>query len=337
MRVHSLVILGILSIVYLTVTVPLSEKIFKHCNLYQQNIQQQVEILDVESRLLSGKEWGYALFGKKNNMTIDAAMLSLSKAHESYQKAIKFSMYIVWISIIFMLLIIVLYYKGDNFIKALVGCTAAVSLLALYIGIYAPVLEIVAYSKDLEIPLALKLQDILAVTDLGINSGSDLVNPLLKGWIGMEIPELNLESLAGDQKVEMTALFQGNLYYFYQNKSAVGLINVLFNQKNYVVGIALLLFSVIIPIIKLIITVLLTFIQSIRKNKVLMNLVNIIGKWSMADVFVAACFLSFLSFNNMSNQIETESNTLIGLYFFLSYVVFSLLSSTLLWLELKKR
>ena len=61
-----------------------------------------------------------------------------------------------------------------------------------------------------------------------------------------------------------------------------------------------------------------------------------IGKWSMADVFVAACFLSFLSFNNMSNQIETESHSLLGLYFFLSYVVVSLISSMLMNIELKK-
>ena len=44
----------------------------------------------------------------------------------------------------------------------------------------------------------------------------------------------------------------------------------------------------------------------------------------MADIFVAACFLAFLSFNNLNIGIQTESTTLIGLYFFLGYCLLSI-------------
>ena len=108
MKINKLSIFVILSIVYFIATIPLSKEVFKYCESYQTKIQDQVEILDVESRLLSGKEWGYALFGEKNDSTIDAAMVALRDAHDAYDRAIENSMLIVWISIIFLVLIIVI-------------------------------------------------------------------------------------------------------------------------------------------------------------------------------------------------------------------------------------
>ena len=49
----------------------------------------------------------------------------------------------------------------------------------------------------------------------------------------------------------------------------------------------------------------------------------------MADVFVASCFLAFLSFSNMNTGIETESKLLYGLYFFFSYVVLAIVMGVL--------
>ena len=50
----------------------------------------------------------------------------------------------------------------------------------------------------------------------------------------------------------------------------------------------------------------------------------------MADVFVAAIFLSFLAFNNMQMGIQTDSNVLWGLYYFLAYCILAILSAVLL-------
>jgi len=61
-----------------------------------------------------------------------------------------------------------------------------------------------------------------------------------------------------------------------------------------------------------------------------------IGKWSMADVFVVATFLSYLSFSNMNTGIDTEANTLVGLYFFLAYCILSITSSHIIELAVKK-
>ena len=61
-----------------------------------------------------------------------------------------------------------------------------------------------------------------------------------------------------------------------------------------------------------------------------------IGKWSMADVFIVATFLSYLSFSNMNTGIDTEANTLVGLYFFLAYCILSITSSHIIELAVKK-
>ncbi len=76
--------------------------------------------------------------------------------------------------------------------------------------------------------------------------------------------------------------------------------------------------------------------QSFRDSKFVKNTVGRIGKWSMADVFVVATFLSYLSFSNMNSGIDTEAKTLVGLYFFLAYCILSIASSQLIELAVKK-
>jgi hypothetical protein len=353
MKINYITTLGFISIVYLSYVFPLTNDIFENCDEYQVKVKEQIEILDVESRLISGEEWAYALSDEENHHTIDKAMKSIEEAHTAYDKATELAFHILWISLLFILLVIALNFKGNNLLKALVGCAVVISLVALYVGVYAPVLEIRAFSKDLEIPLVLKLNEILTLADLQLDDLSNWINTDVNNtfqsylkdisFLGISMPDFNLDlnfNLASyideGYSIEMTAKFYGDIYYYYQSKSAMGLINILFKQNNYVVGIALLTFSVIIPLIKLIMTVLITFFKTFSQKIGLVTFINIIGKWSMADVFVAACFLSFLSFNNMSNQIETESHTLLGLYFFLSYVIVSLISSMLMNMELKK-
>ena len=73
------------------------------------------------------------------------------------------------------------------------------------------------------------------------------------------------------------------------------------------------------------IVILLNPLSKYSKNAV--NVVNKIGKWSMADVFVAGVFLAYFSFSNMNVGVETSAKTLIGLYFFLGFVILSILSS----------
>ena len=59
----------------------------------------------------------------------------------------------------------------------------------------------------------------------------------------------------------------------------------------------------------------------------MVTLIEHIGKWSMADVFIVAILVVFFS---TKQDIHTSIKIEVGLYFFISYVLLSMLGSTLL-------
>ena len=114
------------------------------------------------------------------------------------------------------------------------------------------------------------------------------------------------------------------MYFFYQSKTILELIQTLFSNGSIIVGLAILVFSIIFPFTKLGLFYYYLLTPKMNHKKRLLKIASYIGKYSMADVYVAACFLSFLSFNSMSMSVKTESSVLLGLYFFLGYCVVSI-------------
>lgn len=116
----------------------------------------------------------------------------------------------------------------------------------------------------------------------------------------------------------------GDITLMVQSKSVISTISNLFNSGEVVVATALFIFSIALPISK---NLSLIFIAIFFKTKFAHDIVKIfkvLGKWSMADVFVVSIFLVFLS-NKESQTSQAEIE--IGLYFFLAYVILSILSS----------
>lgn len=145
---------------------------------------------------------------------------------------------------------------------------------------------------------------------------------------GILLPFIELGAFMKDLNIDLgigiAKTFEGKVYFFYQSKTVIELVRTLFTNGNWVVGLSIFLFSVVFPFSKLILFY--TFLYS-RKNSQknqLLKIATYMGKYSMADIFVAASFLAFLSFNNINVGIQTESSTLPGLYFFLAYCVISI-------------
>jgi len=154
-------------------------------------------------------------------------------------------------------------------------------------------------------------------------------------YLGLQTPFLEVEAFNTDLEIQLGMLdinktFEGRTYYLYQNKSVFQLIELLFKGGNILVGTCLVLFSIGFPLLKLGAS-LIVFIQPQTNfaNKSV-RLIKALGKWSMADVFISAVFLAVFSFSNMNSGVETTSSTLIGLYFFLAFVILSIISSTFL-------
>jgi paraquat-inducible protein A len=132
-----------------------------------------------------------------------------------------------------------------------------------------------------------------------------------------------------------------------QTRSILGAIRELWFSGDHLVSFLILFFSIIVPVMKT--SALLASRYASREGARirLVWLVDRIGKWSMADVFVVAVFLAFLA---TRDQAQTNSFTVPilfqeidvgmatsltselgpGFYYFLAYCLFSILWTQIL-------
>jgi len=171
-----------------------------------------------------------------------------------------------------------------------------VSIVCLFAGLFTPMLEIGAVERDL-------------------NLGNI---PIQKDVMGIALD------------VTIQKQFDGDMYFYYQSKSIWGLIILLFEQHNYLVGLSILIFSVLLPLLKTLFMLVYLWRPGVAASGRFTGMILNSGKWSMADVFVAAIFLAFLAFSNLQTGITTYSHISAGLYFFLAYCVLSIFTSTLI-------
>lgn len=148
----------------------------------------------------------------------------------------------------------------------------------------------------------------------------------------------SLKSVAdsyADTTYGIDKVFPGRTYFYYQNKGVFDIIDILVKSKNYVVAVCIGLFSFIIPCIKLSASLFMLLFPKFSSKRT-QSILSFISKWSMADVFVVGAFLSYLSFSNMSPGVDVEANIVFGLYFFLCYVIISMVLGELLKRSLKE-
>jgi uncharacterized paraquat-inducible protein A len=113
----------------------------------------------------------------------------------------------------------------------------------------------------------------------------------------------------------------------FDTKSIIGTIEKLFIQQNYIIAILVLSFSVIIPLVKTIVILLYGFLKESGLGNNIISLIDKLGKWSMADVFIVAFLVVFFSTKqDIHSALKVES----GLYFFLGYVLLSMIGSSLI-------
>jgi hypothetical protein len=118
--------------------------------------------------------------------------------------------------------------------------------------------------------------------------------------------------------------YLGDVVLSFESKGVVGSIEKLFGLGDYVVGVVILFFSVLVPLTKTLALLFVSLFMESRFAHGVVRFFKIIGKWSMVDVFVTATFLVYLSANRGdASRAEVEA----GLYFFLAYVIVSMLVS----------
>lgn len=148
-------------------------------------------------------------------------------------------------------------------------------------------------------------------------------------YLGLNSPFIEIEAYNSGLQADLyftDYTFEGRVYYLYQNKSVLQLIKFLYLGGNFTVAIIILAFSIIFPIIKLVSTLMVFLTPNSKYSKSFIKVINALGKWSMADVMVASIFLAIFSFANSDYGIDTGSSTLIGMHFFIAFVVLSIIS-----------
>ena len=120
--------------------------------------------------------------------------------------------------------------------------------------------------------------------------------------------------------------YLGDVILSFESKGIIGSILKLFDSGEIAVALTILLFSVTLPILKsLTLTFTLLFYNKAWSIKVV-NFFKHLGKWSMLDVFVVAIFLVYITTNGGE---MTHAEIQVGLYFFLIYVILSMIVALL--------
>ena len=156
---------------------------------------------------------------------------------------------------------------------------------------------------------------------------------------GLTQPVFNL----GVNVQVLSSLAEINTSVVKQSKSILGTISNLYDNDRALVATLILLFSVIVPFLKGLMLIGGILHKSEAVQRKLYEIVHAIGKWSMADVFVVAVFLVFLSTSDNTSaskeaisvfgmeipleiKMLMDSNIGVGFYWFLSYCLLSLIT-----------
>ena len=292
-----------------------TQNVIKEKEDFVHEMKEYVTVLDFKERLLNAKEWVIQDWEWKRKH--QESLTHLEKAKSHYNQIYDESMYIVYAALVFVLICLILYLRY-SVPWALGYSLLIISFSFLGIGIYTPMMDIKVYSEDLTIPLYVDGKEVVQYAeDEAYLNAIPFVDQLwgeVKGAIA-------------DKKIDISKEFHGEMYYFYNNKSVVDLIMILFDAKNYLVAYSILFFSIGIPVLKMTLSLIVLLFRNWSRWNLARKIIKVIGKWSMADVFVVAVFLAYLSIKNMNPGVETDASTLIGLYFFFAYVMISMIAT----------
>lgn len=139
-----------------------------------------------------------------------------------------------------------------------------------------------------------------------------LTNPILTLEIGAELPLV------------------GKMTFYERTQNIVETIEALFRENNELVAVLILFFSIVVPLLKAVILLIVLFFKQIKNRLHLYRFVYAIGKWSMADVFIVGVFLAYLA-TKTNEGIHAELEN--GFYYFTAYCLISIASIQVMSLE----
>ncbi len=168
--------------------------------------------------------------------------------------------------------------------------------------------------------------------------------------LGLALPMIDLDARLSD--VDLTLIGE-SLHFdeqvmYYQSKSIIDVTKTLLRGGAWdmkLVGFLILLFSIILPFLKMLLTTVYLYVKSAQKSQFVKTVIFYLGKWSMADVFVVSIFMAYIGFygllnsqlSNMAGGSDTISIETVnyskfspGIIFFTLYCLLSIIMSMLI-------
>ncbi len=125
---------------------------------------------------------------------------------------------------------------------------------------------------------------------------------------------------------------EGDIDVYRKTRSILGAVEELARTGNLLVALLIALFSLVIPVCKLLLQLAALLVRPERMRRGLQWLIAAVGKWSMADVFVMALIVAWLAGSasgQMGDLLVMDARLEEGFWFFLAYCLFSVASTAL--------
>jgi hypothetical protein len=224
--------------------------------------------------------------------------------------------------------------QNRTLVLALLVC----SILLLIPGLLMPVLTIRGVlTKDGIAQVAPKLLE-EGLSEDTVKLLRSMINPQVLSFIeltGGDLRKVVIDKL-GPQITAAVQKSAGDLQVYEQTRSIMGAVRRLYEVGSPFPATLILLFSVIVPFGKAALVAWAMFMTSPASRERTLRFVETIAKWSMADVFVVALFITYLAAQASATPTSgpEAAPALIaftahfgpGFYWFAAYCLFSLAS-----------
>ena len=214
----------------------------------------------------------------------------------------------------------------------------AVSIGLLIPGLLQPVITIRGVLKPEGVAFIAPQMLDKGLGDETIAALKTMMNPAMVALLaatGTDLKAKLIETLGP----QLTASLQknvGDIEVYEQTRSIVSSVQHLYDVKSPMPATLILLFSVVVPFGKAAMILYALFMRDAMRRRRTLDFVEMIGKWSMADVFVIALFIAYLAAqasqtppgdpNFPPPMVAFTASFGSGFYWFTAYCIFSLAS-----------
>jgi hypothetical protein len=152
--------------------------------------------------------------------------------------------------------------------------------------------------------------------------------PFIKSTFSVDFPEWIPNWFSLHDELEEWIVKKGKIPV--GNQYLLGIIKSLFADGSFFLGIIIFLFSVVFPILKIVLcaVALISFQKTDAKDKII-KAIGYVSKWSMADVFIVAVIIVMFKAKGFNFKFTAEP----GIYF---YAISAILSSLAILLIMRQ-